>query len=269
MEYKLDGYLPEDIKPEHWTHDRVATALAKAAPSSFDLGEVDLRPFSVGRHDQKHLGSCVAQSVVKALEIKRVQQGKKHIDLSVLHLYYLARERMSTRPVHRDTGTQISLACESLRKQGVCTDKLWPYDTSKFDHSPSLMAMRESFVNKIDSYYRITSKGKDRINDILLHLHSGNPVAYGTALNKYFFNVDKHSVVGECTGRVKGRHAMCIVGWLPDHEGGCFVIENSWGGGNSWGDDGFFYASPDHLMDDQARDIWAIAEGFEPWVERK
>jgi len=268
MKPKLDGYLPEDIKPEHWrSHERIEPVLQEACSlDSYDLGEVDLRPFTSPRHNQLSLGSCVAQALVKALEIKRIQAGKPHIDLSVLHLYYLARERMPSRPTNRDTGTQISNACEAMRKIGVCTDALWPYDTSKFAHAPPLMAVREAFVNKIQSYYRIVGEGQDRITGILLHLHSGNPVVYGTALNKSFFRVDKHSVVGPFSGKKAGRHAMCVVGWLPDHKGGCFVIENSWG--TNWGDNGFFYARPEHLSDPQARDLWAIAEGFEPWAER-
>jgi len=263
---KLNGYVPEDIKPEHWNNDLIRPALLKITGNiAFDLGEVDMRPHCSPIQNQRHLGSCVAQALVYALELKRIQKyGRgKHVDLSTLHLYYLAREQMPHRPTHLDNGTHISRACDALRKIGVCTETLWPYDTDKYAIAPPVSAIREAYVNKIQAFHRITSTGSDRITDILIHLHAGNPVVYGTALNKYFHNVDMHSVVGAFSGRKAGRHAMCVVGWLPNHEGGCFVIANSWG--ESFADGGFFYASPEHLMDHEAKDLWVITGGFEAW----
>lgn len=38
----------------------------------------------------------------------------------------------------------------------------------------------------------------------------------------------------------RGGHAVCLVGYTPDH----FIVRNSWG--KSWGDDGFGYASNEY-----------------------
>lgn len=263
---KLDGYVPEVIKPEHWKNDAIRPALLEFTGNiAFDLGTADLRPFCSPVQNQLRLGSCVAQASIHALELKRIQKygREKHVDLSTLHLYYLAREQMSHRPTHLDSGTHISCAMDALRKIGVCSENLWPYDTRKFAVAPPVKAIRQAYVNKIQAFHRITSTLDARITDILIHLHAGNPVVYGTTLNKSFFNVDKHTVVGAFRGSRVGRHAMCVVGWLHDHEGGCFVIQNSWG--TSWGDGGFFYASPDHLSDPEAKDLWVITGGFEDW----
>ena len=88
---KIGGYRPEDVKPQHWTNDKIKGRMtAKLGLDSFDLGSVDLRQYTSPRHNQYNLGSCVAQSVVKALEIKRIKEHghAKHVDLSVLALYY-------------------------------------------------------------------------------------------------------------------------------------------------------------------------------------
>ena len=42
---------------------------------------------------------------------------------------------------------------------------------------------------------------------------------------------------------VRGGHAVCLVGYTPDH----FIVRNSWG--TSWGDRGFAYASNDYASE--------------------
>lgn len=262
---KLGGYRKEEVKDRHWDHQRVESSLRAAVDSSLDLGGIDLREWSSPRHDQKHLGSCVAQATVKALEIKRnIRKGvASHIDLSVLAVYYLARELMNPRETHLDKGTYISHAFDAIRRFGVCEEALWPYDTEKFDCAPSWSAMRRAHLHKIESFYRITSHGKQRVEDVLLHLHAKNPVVFGTAVTASFYDTTAETVVGPVNGAVKGGHAMCIVGWLPDHLGGVFVVENSWGQG--FADNGFFYASPEYVGDPWAFDFWACADAFDPW----
>jgi len=271
MTPKLDGYMPEPIKAEHWTNDALKASLllevgGDRASWWSDLGSADLRQYCSPIQDQRRLGSCVAQALAFSNELKRIQEHGRdaHRDLSTLHLYFIARARMDPPKTQLDSGTHISVACDALRKIGVCLEETWPYDPDKFKHTPPMRALREAALHKISSHHRIISSGHDRVSDVLLHLHAGNPVIYGTALNKNFFNVDRHSVVGACEGRIVGRHAMTIVGWLHDHKGGCFVIANSWG--KNWGHRGFFYASPEHIMDEEAKDLWTITGGFEPWA---
>ena len=42
---------------------------------------------------------------------------------------------------------------------------------------------------------------------------------------------------------VRGGHAVCLVGYTPDH----FIVRNSWG--TQWGDKGFAYASNDYAQE--------------------
>ena len=102
MPYKLGGYQPDPPDEHYWGFE---TKLQAHLPEG--AGSVDLRPYASPRHNQGQTGSCVAQAVVKALE--NLERQKKcqdlglspaqlrpqdHQDLSVLALYYLARERM-------------------------------------------------------------------------------------------------------------------------------------------------------------------------------
>lgn len=261
---KLGGYLPEDIKEKHWKNARVLGALkALHAPDGgLGLGDVDLREHTSPRHSQRALGSCVAQALVKALEIKRIQkEGRSaHVDLSTLHLYYMARELMIPPQTHVDGGTMISLACDALKRFGVCEEKSWPYVESKHHIAPPWFAAREGYLHRIKAFYRITGQGTDRLEGILLHLHAGNPVVFGTGVKSDFFDVGPGDVVQPIgNGVVMGGHAMVIVGYVD----GCFIIENSWG--TDWGDDGFARFHPDAIAEDWAHDIWAVAEGWESW----
>lgn len=264
--YYVGGYRREDPQDKHWKHDRVRARLQLRAPSSLDLGEVDLRPYSVARHDQGALGSCVGNATVKALEIKRaLKHGtEKHVDLSRLAVYYLARGLMYPPETGMDAGTYISHAFDAIRRFGVCEEKQWPYDSKRVLDAPSWMAMRRAYVNKIDSFYRIVSHGPQRVEDVLLHLHAGNPVVFGTSVTPSFYDTAADDVVGAVNGVVEGGHAMCVVGYLPNYKGGVFVIENSWG--DDFADGGFFYASPEYIGDPWAFDWWACAGGWEDWL---
>jgi len=260
---RMDGYRREEIQDKHWTHDRIADKLRAGITSSLDLGSIDLRPYCSPVQNQRSLGSCVAQATVKALEIKRiVKHGHEaHVDLSVLMLYYLARELMHPPETHLDNGTYISHAMDALRRFGTCEESLWPYDIDKYAVAPSWRTMRRGYVNKIDSFYRITSQGPKRLDDILLHLHAKNPVVFGTAVTKAFHDTKPDDIVGPINGVVEGGHAMVIVGWDADR--GVGIVENSWG---SWCDGGYCYVSPEFMMDPWMFDIWAVADGTEMWL---
>src|SRR5215475_13535107 len=152
MAYMLGGHLPDPHDDAsmrgYWDFAALKPNLAPAP------GDADLRPYSSPRHDQGQTGSCVAQSVVKALEnLERQRLCRQrgispsqlrpgdHHNLSVLALYYLCREKMEPSRVREDSGTYISLACDCLRLFGVCTEETWSFDPSKLYDPPPIMAI--------------------------------------------------------------------------------------------------------------------------------
>jgi len=270
MAYKLGGHLPDptdaDSLRAYW--DFETQLKPHLAPAS---GDADLRPYSSPRHNQGQTGSCVAQSVVKALENLERQQlcrergigpsqlgPNDHKNLSVLALYYLCREKMQPSSVHEDAGTHIYLACDCLRLFGVCTEEEWPFDPGKLFESPSIMAMREAYDHKISAYYRVKTTGQDLVASVIDALRANHPVVYGTDVDDHWMNYRAGQVLRR-PDTPAGAHATHLVGW--DEHRGLFIGENSWG--SEWGEDGYYLMAPEVIADPCSRDFWVITGSWE------
>lgn len=248
------GYIPEDDKPEHLSYED----LLKPNLVPLTDGDVDLRPFTSPRHNQGNTGTCVANSTIKALEIKRIQKYgmAAHVDLSRLAVYYLARELMFPPQTDKDKGTHISLAFDVLRRFGVCPETDWPFDTAQVCIPPSWKAMRSAYLHKIGSFFRIRSQGQGRVQEVIRCLRAGHPVVYGTAVGDNWQNYQKGQVLND-PGANPGGHATVLIGYKD----GVFIGENSWG--NSWGDDGFYLLSPEVIASTKSSDFWTALAAWE------
>jgi C1A family cysteine protease len=270
MPYKLGGHRPDPDDDEalqsYW--DFATQLQPHLAPGT---GDADLRPYSSPRHDQGQTGSCVAQSVVKALEnlerqelcrqrgISPLQLGADdHKNLSVLALYYLCRERMQPSQVHADSGTYVFLACDCLRRFGVCPEEAWPFDPQKVFEAPSIMAMREAYLHKISAYYRIKQTGQERVRSVIDALRANHPVVYATDVGDNWLNYQRGEVL-QLPTVAAGGHATHLVGW--DEGRGVFIGENSWG--TRWGEDGYYMIAPEVIADSCSRDFWVITGSWE------
>ena len=270
MAFKLGGHLPdpddENSLASYWNFK--TQLRPHLAPGS---GDVDLRPYSSPRHDQGQTGSCVAQSVVKALEnlerqricqqrgISPSQLGPDdHKNLSVLALYYLCREQMAPKRLHEDSGTYPYIACDCLRRFGVCTEEEWPFEIGRLFDAPSIMAMRDAYVHKLSAYYRITETGQDRVQSVLDALRANHPVVYATDVGDNWQNYSAGQVL-RVPETAEGGHATHLVGWIEDQA--VFIGENSWGTG--WGDDGYYLLATEVVAASCSQDFWVITGSWE------
>jgi C1A family cysteine protease len=249
-----------------WQPDPSNRVYASFNPNSFSLTKesknIDLRPFSISRHNQRNTSTCVANAATKALEIKRVMKHgiNSHVDLSRLDLYYGCRERMNPPRNDKDDGTHIYLACEILRDFGICREQMHPFTKENIFKKPSIMASREGRLNRIKSCFKIDSIGDKRLEDIVFNLQAGNPVIFGTLVGKTWMNYKGDGAIGiENEG---GGHAMCCIGYV----GGSFIIENSWS--EYWGINGFCFVKPEVMASNNTRDLWVIVDGSECWMEK-
>ena len=261
---RLGGWQPDPPNKTYLRFDKNTLALSPNSNIQYKSGDdVDLRPYTSPRHSQKSTSSCVAQSLVKALEIKRIiKHGHaNHIDLSVLDLYYKTRERMIPSMVDIDAGTYISTGCDILREVGVCRESVHPFSVSRVNERPPVMAFREARLNRITSHFKIKSLGQERLDDIIFNLKAGNPVVFGTTVGEDWKAYRGGSNPLRVETRPVGGHAMTCIGFIN----GLFVIENSWG---SWGEDGFGYVDPSVFTHASTRDVWVIIDGSEGWVEK-
>jgi hypothetical protein len=271
MAFVLGGHLPDPTDDTsvkgYWGFESQLQPHLAAAP-----GDADLRPYSSPRHNQGQTGSCVAQSVVKALEnLERqklcAQRGigpsqlgpTDHKNLSVLALYYLAREKMQPSRVGQDTGTYISLACDCLRLFGVCTEEAWPFDPGRVFDAPSIMSMREAYDHKISAYYRIQSTGQERVDSVIAALRSRHPVVYGTDVGDNWIQYRAGQVL-QRPDVSQGAHATHLVGW--EDARGVFIGENSWG--RDWGEDGYYLIAPEVIAAPTSLDFWVVTGSWEP-----
>lgn len=247
---KIGSWIPEldtlDVTGKVFSEDFAPklSLLAEASAQS----SCDLRYLCSGVENQRQLGSCVGNAVVGALELLLQLEGKPYMELSRLFVYYNARLGHSAQ--EKDEGTYISLAMESLSRVGVPSEEAWPYDTTKVFIRPSWKAYQQAYGHKINSYYRITATGENRIAEIESAIRAKHPVVFG---------VPVYPQIRSCTGHIElpqgeslGGHAMLLVAFNSETKQ--FIVRNSWG--TSWGDQG--YASIDYAYFDavSGADFW-------------
>ena len=243
------GWVPD--LPDH--RDIVYSAV-RAVPAALPLS-TDLRATCPPIEDQGQLGSCTANALAGALEFLEIKDKVPLVDLSRLFIYY--NERVIEHSVKSDSGAQIRDGIKTLVKQGVCTEKKWPYVISRFTQKPPAACYKEAAQHQVTSYQRILTPDEMRAC-----LAEGFPFVFGFTVYESFESqqVAKTGIVampkpGE---RVVGGHAVVAVGYHDTEKR--FTVRNSWGAG--WGMKGYFTIPYDYLSNPNlAEDFWTIRRG--------
>ncbi len=242
---KKYGWIRNEHDPRDWNIDRLPM------PRSSTRSQISLWPFVPVVLNQKSVGSCVAQSVIAAAIIDERKHGRLHVPLSVLFAYYNARRQYG--PKIADRGTQIRLAIKGIQKFGCPDDKYWPYSTNPFvvNRRPSWVAYMRGISRRDITFYTITN---NRTKNIKKALVNGHPVVFGTAITSNFsgakpYIVDRPSP----SDKIRGRHAMCIIGYKESPNGLLFEVLNSWG--EKWGDEGRIWLTENYI-------IWIQSDDF-------
>ncbi len=194
---------------------------------------VDLRPVCSKVEDQGALGSCTANALAGALEFLERRDKVAFVDFSRLFIYY--NERVIEHSTKYDNGAMIRDGIKTLAKQGVCTEKKWPYIVSKFAVKPTVSCYKEALNRQITSYHRILTLAEMRSC-----LAEGFPFVFGFTVYESFESdqVAKSGIVNmpKPKEKVVGGHAVLAVGY--NDAGKRFVVRNSWG--SDWGMKGYF-----------------------------
>jgi hypothetical protein len=138
-------------------------------------------------------------------------------------------------------GTQIEKALTVMASTGVPLYK--DFSEQCPSDVPSEIQEKSSDY-KIENFVTLFSPNdsKDvKVNATKKALSEGNPVIIGMGVTLNFMNErdDVYSANNDSHQDIKGGHAMCIVGYDDNKEGGAFEIANSWG--TEWGSDGFIW----------------------------
>lgn len=240
------GWIPD--LPDQRDH---LYAAVHATPKKLPA-KVDLRAKCSAIEDQGQLGSCTSNALVGALEFLERKQKQPVANLSRLFVYY--NERVIEHSVNQDAGAMLRDGIKTLAKQGVCTEKLWPYAIGKFAAKPTAACYTQATAHTISSYQRLST-----LADMRACLASGFPFVFGFTVYDSFESdaVAASGVVPlpKKSERVLGGHAVCAVGY--DDKARRFIVRNSWG--RAWGQKGYCtmpYAYLDNR--DLADDMWTM-----------
>jgi C1A family cysteine protease len=247
------GWTPD--LPDHRDHlyGAVSKRPAKLAAS------VDLRVGCSPVEDQGNLGSCTGNALAGAVEFLENKDKVPFVNVSRLFIYY--NERVIEHTVNSDSGAMIRDGIKTLVKQGVCSEKKWPYTISKFTAKPSPACYKEALNHQVTAYARLQTT-----DDMRACLANGYPFVFGFTVYESFesSSVAKTGVVpmpNKAKEKVLGGHAVLAVGY--DDAQKRFLVRNSWGAG--WGMKGYFTIPYDYVGDrNLSDDFWTIRseEGF-------
>jgi hypothetical protein len=141
-------------------------------------------------------------------------------------------------------GAYMLDAMQKMKQVGAVPFTQFRYDESSCSDRPGVSLQRVAQQFRIKGFNRLTmdhNRYEPDINGIRQHLAQGAPVVIGMQVGGSFM----HAMRGQRSWNPSRRdyslagfsgHAMCVIGYDDNYEGGAFQIMNSWG--EDWGDNG-------------------------------
>ena len=216
--------------------------------------KVDLRKLCPPVYDQGELGSCTANAIGAAFEFGLMKQNKAS-DFTPSRLFIYYNERVMEHTVKIDNGAEIRDGIKSVNKEGVCPEKMLPYDITKFAVKPGTACYKEALKHQALSYQRVTRK----IEQMKGCLADGFPFVFGFTVYDSFESdaVAKTGILNMPKKKegIAGGHAVVAVGYNDTSKR--FIVRNSWG--TDWGLEGYFTMPYDYLTEaNLSDDFWTI-----------
>ena len=245
-----------DFKYANWEEKDFKFELIKGAMLAMKRrsGDKHLIPEHTPVSNQGRIGSCVANAAMDMFEILLgVGKGSGNvIQLSRLFAYWISRRlHMAT---DKDEGTFLRSMFQQMRAIGVVPERYFPYREDLVYKPPGLSLYTMASNNRIDSFYRITAKGDEKVRQIKTAISADHPVAYAAPVNKHFCEYEGGDQVWpRKMPKPIGNHAMLLVGWREVKGRLVFWNRNSWS--KMWGDGGHNWMSADFIAE-HAFDIW-------------
>ena len=216
--------------------------------------KVDLSKQCPPVYDQGQLGSCTANAIGGAFEFEVLKQSTSS-DFMPSRLFIYYNERKIEHTVSTDSGAQIRDGIKSVHIQGVCPEKMWPYDVNAFAQAPPQGCYTDAMTHQVVSYHRVPRV----LNQMKGCLADGYLFVFGFTVYDSFESptvakTGKLNMPGK-NEKVLGGHAVAAVGY--DDKSSRFIVRNSWG--STWGLKGYFTMPYDYLLEQNlSDDFWTI-----------
>lgn len=238
-------------KPDH--RDR----LVVPPPAAFMPVRSRIR-WEIPIFDQGALGSCAANAACSMVaHLDRQDDG---IARTYSRLYLYARTRLlEGTPLVEDSGVEIRDVFKALRLNGVCEERLWPYDPACFDMLPGEEADGNAEAHQAIFYYRCPS-----LKLVKTSIAQAFPVQFGFSCPENLFSNEAARtgkvLYPEPGEKLDGGHAVLGTAYDDEmrigDEVGAIGGPNSWG--TSWGDRGWIWIPFRFFVEELATDAWTL-----------
>lgn len=246
------GYLGRD---PHDPRDKSFSAVRTVGETPHAINLADKHRFNQGG-----TSTCTGNAVAELIRLALLHQLDRALKpLSRLFVYYYGRAWSGNQNV--DNGAHIRNVVRAAAKHGICDEEpsdakdksFWRFTTNNLNKRPSVLAVTEADSRRAPfAYYRITTVGGERLEDIRRALAMGSPVVFGAKIGAEL-SADRGGIVRKPRS-YRGNHAMLIVGYEPD---GTLLVQNSWGKGV--GREGIHRFDPAYIADASlCWDFWMV-----------
>ncbi|WP_175483303.1 C1 family peptidase [Salinihabitans flavidus] len=254
--------LGAELSPEVYLSVPSAPPLARgdylAAPP-----RVSLRQFTPQPGNQGSQGSCVGWATAYAARTVLEASGREIAARDRINALTLSPSYVYNQ-IKLDGcspgGSYVRDALDLMSRQGVLTLSDFPYRNDSCDRLPSAAERQAAATHRIADYNRLWGQNaRNRHVATRRAIAQGHPVVIGMVATATLLQDmngraeftptarERDALLGgdsSCANcPLQGGHAVTVVGYDDNRNGGSFEIINSWG--TDWGEDGYFWMSYD------------------------
>ena len=271
MTYAQDEEYATGLLPDDGTYDQLpvkAELLTRdytILPSSHSLMQ-----YCPAVRSQSQYHTCVgwasayaARTIAEAIKYDWTDKDKITREaFSPLFVYALVKaSKAGSSNDNCQVGAYTPMALDVMKNIGVPKQSAFNVMCANY---VSEDLKRQAQAYKIDDYFTlfrsIVSDGNEKVRKVKKSLSEDCPVIISMELPKSFHSAKETWNGLDVDPSNHKRHAMCVVGYDDNKQGGAFCVMNSWG--PNWGDNGFVWIK----YDDFAKYVY---QAFEIYVRKK
>jgi hypothetical protein len=204
--------------------------------------------------DQGRHGTCTAFAVAYHARtvLFGIQYGitdKTRLNASVFSPSFVYEQIKKPGDNDCQGGTNPIMALELMKNSGTARIATVPYQCGTAITSNALLEAVDFTITDYQPLFMPDETDRNvRVNTVRKALAEGYPVVHCFTVVKSFYKAPRvwrpQPTDGGAEGQ-HGKHAMLIVGYDDNLEGGCFRVLNSWG--TNWADGGYVWIPYDHF----------------------